>query len=146
MRLNNPMYLLDTDHLTILERGGEACQTLRMKLSQVNADKISTTIISYEEQTRGWLARVAQVRGTEPQVRIYQKLEQNLRLFANIPMFSFDLAAATEFERLRRSYRRLGAMDLKIAAIAITQNAVVLTRNLSDFGQISELQAEDWSK
>lgn len=144
--MSSPLYLLDTDHLTLLERGGEACQTLQMKLSQINADRISTTIISYEEQTRGWLARVAQVRGTEAQVRIYQKLEQNLRLFASMPMFSFDSVAATEFERLRRSYRRLGSMDLKIAAIAITQKAVVLTRNLSDFDQISELQAEDWSK
>jgi tRNA(fMet)-specific endonuclease VapC len=144
--MNSPVYLLDTDHLTLLERGGEACQTLRTKLSRVNTDRVSTTIISYEEQARGWLARVAQVRETEAQVRIYQKLEQNLRLFASMPIFNFDLAAATEFERLRRSYRRLGSMDLKIAAIAITQSAVVLTRNLSDFGQISELQAEDWSK
>jgi tRNA(fMet)-specific endonuclease VapC len=60
-------------------------------------------------------------------------------------MLSFDLAAATEFHQLRRTYRRLGAMDLKIAAIAITQGAVILTRNLSDFAQIREVQAEDWS-
>jgi tRNA(fMet)-specific endonuclease VapC len=66
-------------------------------------------------------------------------------LFSGIKMFSFDLAAATEFNQLRRLYRRLGAMDLKIAAIAITQEATVLTRNLSDFGQISQLKAEDWS-
>lgn len=60
-------------------------------------------------------------------------------------LLSYNVQAATEYQRLRRTYRRLGTMDLKIAAIAITQKAIVLTRNLSDFGQISELQAEDWS-
>jgi tRNA(fMet)-specific endonuclease VapC len=139
------MYLLDTDHLSILERGGSACQTLRARLSQVDATQVGTTIISYEEQMRGWLDRTAKVHEIEAQVRIYQKLERNLILFSGMKMLSFDLAAATEFNQLRRSYRRLGAMDLKIAAIAITQDAIVLTRNLSDFGQISELRAEDWS-
>jgi predicted nucleic acid-binding protein len=36
-------------------------------------------------------------------------------------------------------------MDLKIAAIAVTQAATILTRNLSDFAQINEVRAEDWS-
>lgn len=35
-------------------------------------------------------------------------------------------------------------MDLKIAAIAITQQAMLLMRNSRDFGQITTLQSEDW--
>lgn len=35
-------------------------------------------------------------------------------------------------------------MDLKIAAIAIANKALLLTRNLRDFGQITELETEDW--
>ncbi len=35
---------------------------------------------------------------------------------------------------------------LKIAAIAIVNNAIVLTRNTSDFGQIANLQIEDWTQ
>lgn len=138
-------YLLDTDHLTILERGGEACQRLRSRLFQVNRAEVFTTVISYEEQMRGWLDRASKVHEIEAQVRVYEKLEQNLALFAGMNLLSFDLAAATEFQRLRRAYPRLGTMDLKIAAIAITRKTMVLTRNLSDFGRITELQAEDWS-
>jgi tRNA(fMet)-specific endonuclease VapC len=37
-------------------------------------------------------------------------------------------------------------MDLKIAAIAISKKATLLTRNLSDFQNISGLQFEDWTK
>jgi tRNA(fMet)-specific endonuclease VapC len=139
------MYLLDTDHLSILERGGSACQKLQARLSQIDATEVRATIISYEEQMRGWLDRAAKVHEIEAQVRIYAKLEQNLSLFSSMKMLSFDLAAATEFHQLRRTYRRLGTMGLKIAAIAITQGAVILTRNLSDFTQIREVQSEDWS-
>jgi tRNA(fMet)-specific endonuclease VapC len=70
------MYLLDTDHLSILERGGSACQTLQARLAQVDASQVGTTIISYEEQMRGWLDRAAKVHDIEAQVRIYQKLVQ----------------------------------------------------------------------
>jgi hypothetical protein len=34
----------------------------------------------------------------------------------------------------------------KIAAIAIVNNAIVLTRNTSDFGQIANLKIEDWTQ
>jgi tRNA(fMet)-specific endonuclease VapC len=42
-------------------------------------------------------------------------------------------------------HRRIGAMDLRIAAIAITQNAILLTQNLKDFTDIQDLKVEDWS-
>ncbi len=56
------MWLLDTDHLTILERGGSMALPLQMQLGQVAVRDVDTTIISYEEQMRGWLARTAQAK------------------------------------------------------------------------------------
>jgi len=39
----------------------------------------------------------------------------------------------------------IGTMYLKIASICITHQALLLTRNLKDFGQILELNAQDWT-
>jgi tRNA(fMet)-specific endonuclease VapC len=141
------MYLLDTNHLTILQRGGKAAKPLETKLAKVDPNQIATTIVSYHEQTQGWLReanRFAQ-SNLDKQVKIYGDLEVSLQFFANIPVVGFDRAAAQKLQELRRLYRQGGAMDLRIAAIALTQNATVLTQNLRDFTHILNLQAEDWS-
>ncbi len=57
----------------------------------------------------------------------------------------YDAKAAAEFERLRQARIRIGTMDLKIAAIALANGATLLTRNLTDFGKVPNLRAEDWS-
>jgi tRNA(fMet)-specific endonuclease VapC len=47
------MWILDTDHLTILERGGSMALPLQMRLGLVSVSDVATTIINYEEQMRG---------------------------------------------------------------------------------------------
>ena len=60
-------------------------------------------------------------------------------------MLGVDEAAATEFQRLRRHRLRIGTIGLKIAAIVLSHDATLLSRNLSDFQQIPELHVEDWT-
>jgi tRNA(fMet)-specific endonuclease VapC len=139
------MYILDTDHLSILDRGGIKAQHLLSRLADVNPDEVAVTIISYEEQTRGWLSHIAKDRNLEAQVEIYKELKKQIENYCAIPIIDFDKQAAQEFQRLRKAHPRLGTMDLKISAIAIVNNATVLTRNTSDFGKIPNLQIEDWT-
>ena len=59
------MYLLDTDMLSLLERGNAESLMLQMRLDQVPDDELATPIITYGEQMRGWLARAAQANTPE---------------------------------------------------------------------------------
>jgi tRNA(fMet)-specific endonuclease VapC len=61
------------------------------------------------------------------------------------PLLPFDGDAAALFEHPQRRHRRFGTMDLKIAAIALSSNATLLSRNTSDFIQLAGLRVEDWS-
>jgi tRNA(fMet)-specific endonuclease VapC len=139
------MYILDTDHLTILERGGIVAVKLKTKLANISPEKIAVTIITYEEQTRGWLGYISKCRTIEEQVIAYSKLEKHLNIFSKMRIIAFDNQSAIIFQQLRKNYPRLGTMDLKIAAIAINQNATLLTRNLADFQNIANLKVEDWT-
>lgn len=139
------MYLLDTDSLSILEHGGETARLLIAKLSILEANELAVTIISYEEQMRGWLSYLGRARSIQAQVEAYKRLKKQLENYCAISVIEFDERSAVEFQRLKKLYPRLGSMDLKIAAIAIANNAILLTRNLKDFGQIAELRSEDWT-
>jgi tRNA(fMet)-specific endonuclease VapC len=139
------MYVLDTDHLSILERGGIQAQPLLRRLNNVDANNVGATIISYEEQMRGWLSYIKKAQTVEKQVEAYKQLQKQLNNYCNIPVIEFDQQAAQEFKRLKINYPRLGTMDLKIAAITLVNKAILLTRNQKDFGQISGLSIEDWT-
>jgi tRNA(fMet)-specific endonuclease VapC len=73
------MYLLDTNHLTMLQRGGIAAQILESRLAAIDPTQLATTIISYHEQTQGWLGEANRLAAVKPeqQVKIYQCLESD---------------------------------------------------------------------
>lgn len=139
------MYFLDTDHLSVIERGGIIAQKLVSRLATVSLADIAVTIITYEEQTRGWLGYIAKANSLEDQIIAYRKLEKHIATFSRLQIVGFDNDSANIFRKLRANYPWLGTMDLKIAAIAISKQATLLTRNLSDFQNISGLQFEDWT-
>ena len=53
--------------------------------------------------------------------------------------------AADILVNLRRRRLRIGTMDLKIAAIVLSHQATLLSRNLVDFSQVPGLSIEDWT-
>ena|SRR5438874_715418 len=140
------MVVLDTDHVSFLERqdSTQAARLLR-RLSSLSRTEVATTIITYEEQTRGWLAYAAKSRTIAQQIEAYRQLHKHLNTYRDIVILDFNEPAAVEYQRLRKSAPRVGSYDLKIAAIVRSKDALLLTRNLRDFRQISDLQIEDWT-
>ncbi|MBL8207881.1 MAG: type II toxin-antitoxin system VapC family toxin [Blastocatellia bacterium] len=140
------MYILDTDHMSLLERKtSHEAQRLFFRLSAINDKDYGTTIISVEEQMKGWLALLASARTVEKQIEFYGRLKNALYRYNKIQLFDFDFQAANIFTDLQKRRLRIGTMDLKIAAIAIANNATLLSRNLKDFGKIPTLQVDDWA-
>lgn len=140
------MLILDTDHMTVLERGGIASYSLVLRLAQVPPSEIATTIISYEKQMRGWLSHVAQAKANPQKiVTAYEFLRLHIETYQTARILDYDSYASTEFERLRQAGIRIATKDLRIAAICISVEATLLTRNLKHFEQVPGLNAEDWS-
>ncbi len=140
------MIILDTDSLSLLDRERLLeSSMLRKNLEKFPPDEIFTTIITFEEQMRGWLSFIAKSKNLEQQIYAYQKLHRFLESYRNTSVLDFDEKAAAELEKLKSQKIRVGAMDLKIAAIAIANNAILVSRNSSDFEQIPDLTVKDWT-
>jgi tRNA(fMet)-specific endonuclease VapC len=139
------MILLDTDHVTVLRYTEDPrCAVLEARLRAVRDDLVTTTVITLEEQLRGWLAEIGRQREVARQVAAYENLARIARFFSRWDVVPFDALAAAEFERLRKQRVRIGTPDLKIAAIALVNDALLLSANLRDFGKVPGLRLENW--
>lgn len=80
------MIVLDTDCLSLIDRkSGGAYLRLRDKLSELSYGEIATTIVTFEEQTRGRLAYLSKTRSLEDQIIGYEKLKLLLSNYCQIP-------------------------------------------------------------
>ncbi len=139
--------ILDTDHLTVIQRRSEpAYSRLRARLSKLPPNTVQTTIVSFEEQMRGWLAVISRARNQSKEVAAYQRLQALLRFFSEIPVIDYTDVVAARFEDLRGLRLRVGSMDLKIAATALSQDGLLLSANLTDFQKVPNLRVEDWTR
>ncbi len=76
-------YVLDTDHLSVLQRREEPAFTvLSKKLSAHSPDLIFVTIISFQEQFQGWMAFINRSMSASQLVAAYSKLENLIQSFS----------------------------------------------------------------
>jgi tRNA(fMet)-specific endonuclease VapC len=87
--------ILDSDVLTIVQRAeGPAFERLVTRLDA--EDEVAITVISLEEQARGWLAYIAKQRSFDRQVAAYTRLTDLVDDFSTRRILEFDAAAAAE--------------------------------------------------
>ena len=104
-----------------------------------------TSVVRFHEQVTGWNAYLNKARDSGGVVRAYRMFQRILSDFAAADLLPFDDLAADYFDRLRSQKVRIPTMDLRIASIAISRGATLLTRNLTDFRQVPGLHCEDWT-
>jgi tRNA(fMet)-specific endonuclease VapC len=141
------MILLDTDHFSPLvfsASSGHSRLTAHMA-SSTDRD-FAITVISVEEEFRGWMAKIKRLRDFYQEIPIYGQLIKLVAFLRNWEIVTFDRSAAEELEVLRRQKVRIGTHDLKIAAIALVHDALLLSANLKDFRKVPGLKVENWLK
>jgi len=138
------MILLDTDHLSVFTDERDARHGPLYMRMEAATEPITCPIVSVEEVFRGWLALINRLRDVHRQLPAYVRLGQFLTLLGDWEIVPFDGRAADQFVSLRRRRIRIGAMDLKIASIALVNDALLVTANLRDFSLVPGLRCENW--
>jgi tRNA(fMet)-specific endonuclease VapC len=135
--------LLDTDYVSLHARGH---LLLRARLASFAPDEVAVSVVTVEERLRGRLAILARRAAGEARVHAYTKLLETVRFFSTIPGVPYDMACAQQLQALRVMRLRVGSRDLRIAATALVQNVVLITRKRRDFEQGPGLRLDDWSQ
>ena len=137
--------MLDTDHVGIYQwPQSDAAYALRDRLEACD-EPLAITIVSVEEQMRGWLSEIKRRSNPRRQIPVYGRLQYIIGFFADWTILTWNEKACDKFESLRRRKLRVGTMDLKIASIALANDALLLTRNFRDFEKVPDLRVEDWT-
>lgn len=137
------MILLDTDHVSVLlDERDRRHVSLTQRIRAAN-DTLAVPIVGIEEQLRGWLAHIQRSQSPDRQIMPYLRLRKVFTFLREWPILDWTQAAADRFAGLQVLRRRIGSQDLKIACIALANDALLLTANLRDFELVPGLHAAD---
>lgn len=130
------LYVLDSDHTTLHQHGN---RPVVQRLAAVPADEVFVSIVTVEEQLRGWLALIRRAKSSERLVTAYSSLHQAVVYYGRLGILDFTESANLHIANLRRQRIRIGTQDLRIAAIALAAGATLLTRIRRDFEKVPGL-------
>ncbi len=135
------LYVLDTDIVTLHQHNHPQVVA---KIQACAPDELAVTVVTVEEQMRGRLAQIGR-SGVDLAVA-YDQLRATADYFCNLTVLPFDAEAYQQLQQLRAQRIRIGTLDLRMAAIVLRQNAILVTRNQRDFERVPGLSLEDWSQ
>ena len=137
------LVVLDTNHFREVAEATTRSTRFRRRAEAERAE-VFLSIITVQEATNGWLALINSLVAGRNQVRAYASFQKTIAAFHEFSILAFDAEAAEVFHKLKSEHPRTGTMDLKIAAICMTNEATLLTRNVGDFENITGLSVENW--
>ena len=129
-------YLLDTN--TCIRYLNGQSERVQRRLASTHPQDIVLCSIVKAELFYG-------VQKSAKRERNMEKLQRFSDQFVSLP---FDDEAAVEYGQIRARLESLGTPigpnDLCIAAIAVTNNVVLVTHNTREFSRVDGLELEDW--
>ena len=133
------MLVLDTDAITLIQRGSGSPFKALSKMLDEAGDDVYVTVISLDEQLHGAFREIA---GSNSAIRIrgYRRLRVITQDYAGRPMLDYDEKADSVFNRLKAMKSRPSTKDLRIASVAISHDATLVTGNVRDFEKVPLLK------
>ena len=138
--MTDQLFMLDTDTCIFLMRGES--QRLEAKVQSVPLAQQLMSAVTFAELTYGVQVSAAAKRKQN------QAVLDSLAL--HLAVLDWPQAAAKHYAEIRANLKRrgaqLGAADLMIAAHARALGAIIVTNNVKDFGRVTGLEVENWTK
>ena len=139
------MIVLDTDHVTVLRYEEDSrYPILTERLKQSDDERLVVSVITVEEQMRGWLSENHGLRDIQDQIEPYNHLAEMIEFLTGWEIIRLDQFATAEYARMQKQKIRVAPQDLKIASIALSNNALLLSANLKDYEKVPGLRVENW--
>lgn len=135
------LWILDTDSVSLFQRGNVE---IARHLNNVDASEIAITIITVEEQIRGRFQVIRRANANDL-VSAYEKLQITFDSLKSFHVLKFTAEAQELYTNLILQKIKVGRQDLRIAAIALSVNGILVTRNHRDFSQVPNLVLENWT-
>jgi tRNA(fMet)-specific endonuclease VapC len=136
------LYVLDTDTLSLYERGHPA---VHQKRGTHKADEVAITVITVEEQLTGWYTSLRTAKTPDKLAWACDRLIQAVKLLAGLPILPCTAAAVQRYEQLKAQKLNVAKMDLRIAAVTLEHGGTLVTRNVRDVQRVPGLVIEDWT-
>jgi tRNA(fMet)-specific endonuclease VapC len=139
------MFILDTDHVSLWLRGKASVRARTVQSSS----EVVITIITVQEIFNGWMGRLNNLPDLQNLTFEYENLWQTVEFIRSFQVLKFDSDADDCYVQILQANPLLRKkrlrQDLRIAAIALSVDATVVTRNRRDFELVPRLKIEDWS-
>jgi tRNA(fMet)-specific endonuclease VapC len=135
-------YLLDSDTFTLYLRHDIPVFTSVLRHIP---DGIGLPVYVVEEFWDGWQPVIRKAKSPDEAAAAYQRLTDTLMELRNWPIVAPPPDSLRSYQQLKKAKLNVGASDLKIAAIALSIGATLVTGNTRDFSRVVGLKIEDWS-
>jgi len=133
------LLVLDTGAISLIQRGeGRRFIALSRLLDDAD-DDVYVTVVGLDEQIHGAFKEISS-NDSKIRVRGYRRLRDVADDYCGRPMLDYDEQAESLFDRLKGIKGRPATKDLRIASIALSHNAALVTGNVSDFEKVPLLR------
>lgn len=136
-------YILDTDHVSLILYNNAQV------IANASLYPIAVTIITVQELFNGWAGRINDPSLVHNLPALYTKLSTTVKYLQTVDILDFSLEADTCLKQLLKDNPSLRKnrlqKDMRIAAIALSLNATIVTRNSQDFEQVPGLRITNWA-